>query len=450
MAPATDGGTDIGNVFGAFGTVLGYIGAEAATARVFESLLWPQRSYSNFHASNIPWLALLKPMGGPMQKAALKVFDVMFRHDLFNGPYQGHMLGTAFFPELKWSYTMHGQGVHETHTEPLRNCIWARVMSLLPTAEPESVTKPGDEENALKTPSAPANLVRARFRVNHLKISRATANDKERVQTFVHESTHGLEFGSFMAILSSELTAVLTAVAVAVLFRTPWAILWVIPLIIHLISALFAVERERLMDLTSSASCTDPPCAFEVHSPETQPNFLLITGAPTVVLQFARHYGHPRRNRLREIVQLTAVVAFACLFPLELACSTMWMPVPVQNVWLCYQLYCVLAMHVARYSRRGSASGTAEALAEALSSEDGNYDGHSSSERCILFGHTRGGVETLKITLVSTYHRRYREGREALQTLVRRHGQTLSRSNSSGSDITLAERESTDGFIKAG
>ena len=36
------------NVFGGFGAVLGYIGAEAATPNVFERLLWPQIFYSGF------------------------------------------------------------------------------------------------------------------------------------------------------------------------------------------------------------------------------------------------------------------------------------------------------------------------------------------------------------------------------------------------------------------
>ncbi|KAI3391115.1 hypothetical protein diail_7938, partial [Diaporthe ilicicola] len=416
---AATGGNELGNVFGAFGTVLGYIGAEAATSRVFESLLWPQRSFSNFRLSQTPWRALLRPMGGPMHKAALKTFDVMYGHDLFNGPNQGHMLGTAFFPELQWSYTMHGQGLDAGHTEPLRNCIWARAMSLVPmfNPNPKVGSSTGDEEAALKRPHGEGDIVRARFRVNHLTITKATARDKQNVRTFVHESPQGIEFRTVMAIFASELTAVATAVFVATFFHTPWALVWIVPLILRLISLLLAVEREGLAKLTSSTPATDPHCDFEVHSPETQPNFLLMTGPPAIVLQFVRHYGHPKRNRFREVVQLSVVVAFACLFPLELACSTIWMSVPVQNTWLCYQLYCVLAMHVTRYSRRGASSDTAEALAEALSRDDYVYDDDSTSERCILFGHTRSGDETLKIGLKSTYHRRYKQGREALDYL---------------------------------
>lgn len=443
---AAIGENELSNIFGAFGTVLGYIGAEAATSRVFESLLWPQRSFSNFRPSQTPWRALLRPMGGPMHKAALKVFDVMYGHDLFNGPNTGHMLGTAFFPELQWSYTMHGQGLGESHTEPLRNCIWARAMSLLPMFNPNPKIGPsaGDEEAALKRPHGQGDIVRARFRVNHLTITKATARDKQNVRTFVHESPEGIAFRTVMAIFASELTAVATGVTVAVCFRTPWAVFWILPLVLRLISALLAVEREGLTKLTSSTPATEPHCDFEVHSPETHPNFLVMTGPPAVVLQFVRHYGHPKRNRFREVVQLSVVVAFAALFPLQLVCSTIWMSVPVQNIWLCYQLYCVLAMHVTRYSRRGSSSDTAEALAEALSKDDYVFDEEGTSERCILFGHTRDGHETLKISLRSTYHRRYKQGREALDSLItRRPSLILSRlsSSSSSSEITLAGSE---------
>lgn len=446
QAPATIIEDDPGNVFGALGAVLGYIGAEAATGRILEDLLWPQRSFSNFRMSQTPWRVLLQPMGGPMHKAALKVFDVMYRNDIFNGPNQGHMLGTAFFPEVRWSYTMHGQGLDADHTEPLRNCIWAQVARILPMLEPKPRTKggPKDEEVALKRPHNQSDVVRARFRVNHLTITKATLEDKHLVRTFIHEPTQSIKIRTVMSIVASELTAVTIGLAVAIWYRTPWALLWIIPVTLRLLCASLAVEREPLTDLTSSTGASDPHCDFEVHSPETQPNFLLITGPPAIVLQFSRHYGHPKRNRVREFVQLAVVAAFACLFPLELLCSTVWMTQPVQKIWLSYKLYCVLAMHVTRYSRAGSSSNTVDALAEALSNGDLKFDETgSSSERCILFGHTRAGVETLKINLTSTYHRRYKHAKEAMDHLVTRHRMPAS-PLSSGTDITLTGADFPD------
>lgn len=425
------------NVFGAFGSLLGYIGAEAVTTASFESLLWPQRSLSNFKVSRLPWMALLMPMGGPMHKAALKVFDIIYNYGLLKGRQQGHMLGTAFFPELGWTYTMYSQGIHEEHTESLRNCILAQALSLLPMPNldpPKTSSNMTSIEGAIRSPQDKVERVRAKVRVSHLHIAKATEKDKKTLNLpFVREQ-HGTPGPRILlAICGSELSAIGVAIGVAAYFASPWALIWIVPLALRLVSAVFAVRREPLVQLTSSTSATDPPCDFEVHCPQSEGNFLLISGPPTLVLQFARHYGHPKRDRMREVVQLFVIVMFACLFPLELVCSTIWMPVPLQNVWLCYQLYVVLAMHVTRYSRLGSESSTSAALADALAREGCTEVGITKSEHAVLFGHTRDGPETLKVGVVSTYHDRYKTGKDALGNLLRR--------NSNSSETTLCESE---------
>ena len=63
-------------VLNGLGTLLGYIGAEAATPASFERLLWPQRSYSCLKAAHLIHQAVLLPAGGPLYKASLKVLDV--------------------------------------------------------------------------------------------------------------------------------------------------------------------------------------------------------------------------------------------------------------------------------------------------------------------------------------------------------------------------------------
>lgn len=87
----------LNNLFGAFGSVLGYIGVDAATARSFEHLLWPQDFLYGFSINAAPKLALLHPMRGPLHKAALKTEDTIFNHGLLKGSDKGHMLGTFFF-----------------------------------------------------------------------------------------------------------------------------------------------------------------------------------------------------------------------------------------------------------------------------------------------------------------------------------------------------------------
>src|SRR5262249_47895473 len=73
------------------------------------------------------------PMGGPVYQAALGALDAMHVHGLFKGRQEGHMLGTAFFPALTWSYTFHSP--EGKVTEPARNCLWVRALRNLPSPE---------------------------------------------------------------------------------------------------------------------------------------------------------------------------------------------------------------------------------------------------------------------------------------------------------------------------
>lgn len=89
------------NLFGAFGALLGYIGAEATTVLSFERLLWPQRFLSGFTIHSAPQLALLHPMGGPLHTVGLKTMDTMFQHGLLKGFDQGHMPRDLFYARVR-------------------------------------------------------------------------------------------------------------------------------------------------------------------------------------------------------------------------------------------------------------------------------------------------------------------------------------------------------------
>ncbi|KAJ4152246.1 hypothetical protein NW754_004041 [Fusarium falciforme] len=298
------------SLFAAFGAVLGYIGAEAATMLSIERQLWPQRFYSSFTLSSLPILALFMPMGGPLHKAALKALDTIFLHGLFNGPNQGHMLGTAFFRQRNWTYTMHGDGEeHPSHTDVVRNCLWTRTLSYIPIPE-----------------------------LDQKSCSDAAYGD-------------GAEKG------------------------------------------------------ISSTARRAPPLR-----------------ARTV---FVRHYGHPVRDRFREVFQLIVIMALASHFPLGLFCSFVWMDEKLQYVWLCYQLYLVLAMHIVRYSTLGRSTTTEAKLAQCLSRprQSKAIDGDSTNadnESAVLFGHTRDGEGTVKARVAITYHNRYAEGKMAVEQLLHR------------------------------
>ncbi|MCJ1387453.1 hypothetical protein MMC18_000296 [Xylographa bjoerkii] len=101
--------SEIASVISALGTLIGYLGAEAATVDLFERLLWPQRFYTGMTAKDTLLIGLGMPMGGPLHQAALHTLDKLYRAGLFKGPRLGNMLGTAFFHDSGRKYTVHDQ-----------------------------------------------------------------------------------------------------------------------------------------------------------------------------------------------------------------------------------------------------------------------------------------------------------------------------------------------------
>jgi hypothetical protein len=410
-----------GNIFAAFGAVLGYVGAEAATTISFERLLWPQRSYSHLSWASAMASALLMPMGGPLHKAALETLDVLFRHGLFKGTQQGHMLGTAFFPQVEWNCTMYRDG--EFHFEPLRNCLWARALSCMPipVLSCEASSRPASLGSAEAADPSQLLPLRARIVVSHLTLSRVSTEDLSVHKfPFVAEGTGRPGLDVFLIIFVSEMSAILTAIGIFWAYRTAWGFIWLVPLLLRLLSTIFTLEREPLLS-PSSTMQDDPPCDFEVHCPESEGIFIILTGPPALVLQFFRHYGHPVRNRLCEILQLGVVMAFACLFPIGLFCSSIWMPTPVQYAWLYYQLYVVLAMHFMRYSGLHHVTTTEVMIAKLLSKEVNQSRSSkisTSNEATILFGQRRYADGAMKVSVINTYHTHYSEGKENARRLL--------------------------------
>lgn len=412
------------NIFGALGTVLGYIGAEAETVSAFERLLWPQRYYSNFNLHSALGVAFLTSMSGPKHKIALAVLDKIYYHGLFKGFSQGHMLGTSFFPQKDCMYMQHQDcGEHKAHTEPVRNCVWIRALSYLPmlpaqgpaaTQSPDQVEKGGQKE---------PQILRARVAVSHLTFSRPTATDLRQPDLpFVSEDTKTPSGRVFLGIMTSELCGILTALGIFAGFRSPWALLWLMPLLIRLVSSFCSLHREGLISAISSSAANEESCDFEIMCPQSDGNFMLFSGPPVLVLQFFRHYGHPKRNRFREITQFIVVGLFVCLFSVELLCSMTWMPLELQYIWLVYHLYVVVMMHVARYSHYSNLATTEAKIADAFNKQVSAKDTAGTGRQCsILFGHCRDGPETLKVDLWVTYHGRNKEGKEQLVKLLQRH-----------------------------
>ncbi|KAJ5080929.1 hypothetical protein N7456_013639 [Penicillium angulare] len=417
--------SDGGGVFGAFGAVLGYIGAEAATDIWFSSLLWPQRSFSHLPIRSIPALALLMPMGGPLHKAALGTFDIANARGLLKSAHEGHMLGTSFFKQTEWTYTIPGNATSEPREA--RNCMWARALHHmpLPAEKPQSTaslyplaTDAALEKGILTPTSNGHKPLRAKVAVYHLIFAPATAEDKASQMKFVRENCGRPGLQVYLSIFIAELSGIILFAVIYAIGRSLWCLIWLAPLFLRTLSALFALDREPLTAISSSTSSpsktpttdTESPRDFIMHLPQSQGgDLMLFTGPSALVQQFFRHYGHPVRNRTREILQLCIIALFAALFPLGLLASTLWMPPLVQYAWTCYQLYIVMAMHIVRYTAFGRDTSTESKIADYL-----------ADRPAILFGEKRHGDETVKVSLIATYHARQQDGRDCLERLVKR------------------------------
>ncbi|KAJ9653652.1 hypothetical protein H2198_007203 [Neophaeococcomyces mojaviensis] len=404
------------NVFGGFGAVLGYIGAEAATPAVFERLLWPQRFLSGFDIASAPWLAILMPMGGPLHKAALQCLDTAFTYGLFKGPQQGHMLGTSFFSQKSWTYTMHANdGAIESHTEPVRNSLWTGALSqmAIPVLETSPLRNSDASAEKRMTPVAP---FRAKVAVSHLTLTSATLPERQSKMPLVSEAVDTPSLRIILGLFTTEATAICLSIALALSRRTLWSLFFLAPLFLRLLSALFSVHREPLVPHDSTVIKDERWQDFEIHCPSSEGSFMLITGPPSVVLQFFRHYGHPVRNRFRELLQLCIVVMYGCYFPIGLLCSVCWMPIDIQYAWLSYQIYVVLSMHLIRYTHSGSWASTQARIVQAFTTTSNGND-----ERSILFGQNREDAGLVKATLKIMYKNRYGEGKECMEQLLSRN-----------------------------
>jgi hypothetical protein len=400
----------------ALGTLIGYIGAEAATDQIFERLLWPQRFWNGFGVRHTPQVALFMPMGGPLHRAALHTLDRFFENGLFKGDTIGHMLGTAFFKNSGWQYAVWNNGEQES-TELVRNGLWIRAASLLPIPTEK-------RQSSLET----GRPVRARTTLNKLVLGYATDLPAKAANETVSKDTAGLSLRVFVAILISEVTGVLMGVSVAVIWRSWLSWLWFAPLLLKWISALFAVGREDLAPKPQQSDPKAEECVklFEIVHP--QQGIFLIEGKESTVLQFFRHYGHPVRSRTRERAQFAIIICFGLLFPVGLVTSIIWMPISMQYLWLGYQLYATLAMYIYRYSGSHMCATTEEALAAKFKQAGfkRSTDKFAEAEPIYLDG---GNGSVLSATLTTTYHNSFGAARDAAKA----HLQGF-RSVSTGSD----------------
>lgn len=420
-------------ITGALGSIIGYLGSEVAEPAVFERLLWPERFYNVVSCRNAIEMALFMPMGGPIHKAALRTLDIFRRKGLYEGPMQGHMLGTAFYPDKKLSYQLHGYDGNDKDRE-VRNGLWATVLQYCRYAQkatPLPVMKTDSEAKG----EAPQLVRRTTQIVRHLRLWQPqNTKEYEKAKVF-SEDTASPKI--LFSIFVSEITAIFCAALIIFTEHCIWfGVYLYIPLLLKLLSMPLSVRRgpKSSGDIKPSLSIDidekeplEPTVLFEIS--DYDHGFPLIEGSETVVRQFFKHWGHPLRqskiDRFREIGGIALVVAFVFYFPIGLL-SMLWVPQPVQIMWLSYQLYSIIAMHIMRL-RGSNGRGRLEAgIAEEL--VKGNE---------IVLKSEHGGVIMAKLT--STPVERISHGQAKVQEIIQAHEVSvqLRRQDSDDSQITL-------------
>ena len=352
------------------------------------------------------------PMGGPLHKAASEVFDTLNRVDIFRDPYRGHMLGTAFFKDIGRIYTMYDMGV-KGPPKAVGNCIWAEAMTMLSIPQSRHgnaciSAEPKEQKEASRQTS-----VRAQVSCYHLTFSQATEEDKASHLPFVHESVDIVRPQVYLSLFAAESLAIIIAVVLIATWRTPWAILWVAPFLLRLISTFFAIHREPLQ--YSQLTPQDYPCDFEIQCPESNGDFIVLTGPPPTIQQFMGHYGHPIRNFYREILQLAVIFALAWVYPVGMASSALFMPLHLKYIWFGYQIYFVAGLYFARYWRFPRHLSIDAAIIEAYSKDD-RFS--SAGEGSLLFGHERLDSRTLRVDLKISSYSKYGKGKMAARDLL--------------------------------
>ena len=355
---------------GALGAIIGYVGAEVVEVSTFERLLWPQRFYNHVTPGTLFLIVIASPSGGPLHKAALHTLDVFRSKGLYRGVQQGHMLGTAFFPDLRTQYLIHNSNAEDEHFEA-RNGLWVTVLRMTSrsAARPADKAVSGLSDTELKGEQRLPPIRRTTLSFQNLELS--LVSDHEVKNSGVRIVTEqGAIWRVILAITVSELGSMVCAAAIISCYRQYWFGAYMfLPLILKLLSLPTSVRRgAHGANHPRHAKDKHRTTLFQIRDPDY--GFPFVEGHDDVVRPFFRHIGHPirqhQRDRLREIAGITLVVAFVLLFPGGLL-SMLWLSSPVQAIWLGYQMWTVVLMHVARFAGLHNSGRTEEALAAHLS-----------------------------------------------------------------------------------
>uniref|UniRef100_A0A8H7N8Y2 Uncharacterized protein n=1 Tax=Bionectria ochroleuca TaxID=29856 RepID=A0A8H7N8Y2_BIOOC len=337
------------NVLGALGSVIGYLGAEAATESFFERLLWPERFYNDANLFVLLTLSFFLPMAGPLHGAALKTLDTFRKNGLYLGKRRGNMLGTTFFSDTETKY-FRLTGLNQTEeAKESRNGFWVRVLREVKCQNRPARLHKRDSAEPVIGIIPP---YRATQLVHHLKLcyaKDAIAADAD----VIHVTEASIGWRTVLGTVLSEFSSIAIAITAAV--GKPFESYWLagyllVPVVMKLVALFISVRRESILDWIRPEHKDQ---LYEIDDPRH--GYAIIQGPPDVVLQFFRHYGHPkrdrgaagRRDRAREVLSMGLIYLFVLYFPVGLIIS-LWIAKNAQLLWLSFQVYTILTMHAIR------------------------------------------------------------------------------------------------------
>ncbi|KAL8787514.1 MAG: hypothetical protein Q9213_002172 [Squamulea squamosa] len=388
-------------VLGALGTLIAYLGTEISVNDLFNRLLWPQKYYNNPSTQKIWKAALLMPMGGPLHKAALTTLDAIYKHGCSKAIGMA-ICSAQLFADTGRSYRLLEKDATST-TEHARNGMWLRVIEELPkllTDNPSSKARPEEAVPLTKR-------IRQYIAVSHLFLERAN----KVAWPVVPEDTRPVDIKILGWLIVTDASGIADPFAVALVWRSAFMLLWLIPVCLKLLSACFPVPRESLAT-TASPSPTLDRARFAKFEIITNGNgFQIIEGEESLVLQFFRHYGHPIRAHGRELLQIYIVIALGLLLPLGPLCSLLWMPVGMQVLWLSYQLYTIVVLHIYHFTGGHHWVSTEENICQALRAAEAKHE-----EACVVFGTNK--KTAIQATRVRTSHDSFAAGQAHVTRLL--------------------------------
>lgn len=351
------------NVSNTLGILFSYLGGEVATKLLFQRFLWPQRFYNGFKWSKVLAVASMMPLGGPLHRAALEALDQFTDHRLMKGPNVGDFLGTAFFADTGATYVMNSSA----EAKSVRNGFLLHILlrsTYRYQAERTSRRKRISLESKLV---GTRNADKIRAIQTLVTLALRCVNTCPGDSVVMNQETRGINGKIVAGIITSETVSLVLAAVVIGVWKSPFAILWFLPLAFKLLAAYSTLRRHDLespaTDDAREVASFSRMTLFTIEHPGV---YMIIRGPIGVVQQFFRHYGHPIRDRPRELFQIFLVGLMGMLCPIGLLCL-MWMPSGVQYCWLGGQLFVILAFHLYRYNDGSICASTMETISDSLS-----------------------------------------------------------------------------------